>query len=83
MRARTRDPTAQLWQVTTFADDVKIQAGDVNMMQHLPTAATERAEENVMTRNAKKCTIVTQDGNTQEPPLVIGGKQINNSDNAE
>lgn len=72
--ARTRELTTQPWQMTIFADDVKIQTKDENMMQHLLTGTIEPAEEHRMTRNAKKCTILRKEGNTHARLLVTNGQ---------
>lgn len=71
------------WQMTLFADDVKLQAKDERLMQRLLTAATKWAHRYEMTWSAGKCTIVRKNEQTEADTLEIGGQSIKNSTRAE
>lgn len=81
--ANGKQTTEQAWQMTLFADDVKIQAKDDKVLQRLLDAASGWACKYGMTWNSSKCTIIRTGDVEQAPQLKISGREIKNSTKAE
>lgn len=73
----------EAWNLTLFAEDVKIQAGNEHNLQELLTAAGDWAVHYGMNWNIKKCTTVRDTGQQWTPSLKLQGQGIRNDTKAE
>lgn len=64
------------WNVTLFADDVKLQAQNPALLQQLLVAATEWAEAYGMTWSIRKCAILKRSDNTTEQKQEMNGEEL-------
>lgn len=75
-------PRRGTWDITMFADDVKIQAVDYSTLQLLLKHVERWAQDNGMTWGVSKCAVLTETRPRPEP-LLLAGSALEYRDEAE
>lgn len=71
------------WDLTMFADDVKVQAETEVVLQPLLNTLATWAKEHGMTWNVNKCHIVGTGNPTPRAPLKLAGSEVGTANKAE
>lgn len=83
IRPQSTEPGGQTWEITMFADDVKMQATNAKMMQHLLHTATSWAARHGMVWSTIKCKTLRTTAEMRDPKLELAGVKMDNSEQTE